>query len=77
MSFKPYTEEIKKKIGIGSSLGRIRIHYPGSGSASKLYGSKTLPLWIPFLTFFTLGMNSPADYSEITPSISIRKKVSK
>ena len=34
MSFKPYTEKIKKKkIGICSILGRIRIHYPGSGSA--------------------------------------------
>ena len=32
MSFKPYTEKIKKKkIGICSILGRI--HYPGSGSA--------------------------------------------
>jgi len=42
MSFKPYTEKVKKKkIGICSILGRIRIqnririHYPGSGSASK------------------------------------------
>ena len=40
MSFKPYTEKIKKKkIGICSILGRIRIqnririHHPGSGSA--------------------------------------------
>ena len=43
MSFKPYTEKIKKKIGICSNLGRIRIriqnrtrtqiHHPGSGSA--------------------------------------------
>ena len=44
MSFKPYTEKIKKKkIGIFSILGRIRIriqnrtririHHPGSGSA--------------------------------------------
>ena len=43
MSFKPYTEKIKKKkIGICSILGRIRIririqnwiriHHPGSGS---------------------------------------------
>ena len=57
MSFKPYTENIKKKkIGICSILGRIRIririqtrtriqiHHPGSGSgsASKWYGSETL-----------------------------------
>ena len=45
MSFKPYTEKIKKKkIGICSILGRIRIwiHHPGSGSASKRYGSETL-----------------------------------
>ena len=44
MSFKPYTEKMKKKkIGICSILGRIRIrmqnrtririHHPGSGSA--------------------------------------------
>ena len=42
MSFKPYTEKVKKKkIGICSILGRIRIriqnrtriHHPGSGSA--------------------------------------------
>ena len=34
MSVKPYTEKInKKKIGICSILGRIRIHHPGSGSA--------------------------------------------
>ena len=34
MSFKPYTEKSKKKkIGICSILGRIRIHHPGSGSA--------------------------------------------
>ena len=34
MSFKPYTEKIKKKkIEICSILGRIRIHHPGSGSA--------------------------------------------
>ena len=42
MSFKPNTEKIKKKkIGICSILGRIRIrtqnrtriHHPGSGSA--------------------------------------------
>ena len=42
MSFKPYTEKIKKKkIGICSIFGRIRIqtrtririHHPGSGSA--------------------------------------------
>ena len=42
MSYKPYTEKIKKnKIGICSILGRIRIqnraririHYPGSRSA--------------------------------------------
>ena len=36
MSFKPYTEIIKKKKnGICSILGRIRIriHHPGSGSA--------------------------------------------
>ena len=42
LSFKPYTEKIKKKkIGICSILGRIRIriqnrtriHHPGSGSA--------------------------------------------
>ena len=34
MSFEPYTEKIKKKkIGICSILGRIRIHHPGSGSA--------------------------------------------
>ena len=32
MSFKPYTEKIKKKIGICSILGRIQIHHPGSGS---------------------------------------------
>ena len=35
MSFKPYTEKMnKKKIGICSILGpiRIRIHHPGSGS---------------------------------------------
>jgi len=35
MSFKPYTEKIqKKKFGICSILGRIRIqiHYPGNGS---------------------------------------------
>jgi len=30
-----YKEKInKKKIGICSILGRIRIHHPGSGSAS-------------------------------------------
>jgi len=40
-SFKPYTENIKKKIGICSILGRIRIqnrariHHPGSGSGSE------------------------------------------
>ena len=35
MSFKPYTEKSKKKkIGICSILGRIRIHHPGSGSVS-------------------------------------------
>ena len=39
ISFKPYTEENKKKkIGICSILvpeqDRIRIHHPGSGSAS-------------------------------------------
>ena len=40
MRFKPYTEKIKKKkVGICSILGRIRIqnwtqiHHPGSGSA--------------------------------------------
>ena len=36
VSFKPYTEKIKKKkIGICSILGRIRIriHHPGSVSA--------------------------------------------
>ena len=41
MSFKPYTEKIKKKkIGICSILGRIqnriRIHYPGSGSDFRI-----------------------------------------
>ena len=51
MSFKPYTEKIKKKkIGICSSLGRIRIqnrtriHHPGSGSADPdLYQNDTDP----------------------------------
>ena len=33
MCFKPYTEKIKKKIGICSIWGRIRIHNPGSRSA--------------------------------------------
>ena len=33
MSFKLYTEKIKKKIGICSIWGRIRIHHPGSRSA--------------------------------------------
>ena len=43
MSFKPYTEKIKTKIGIQN---RIRIDFPGSrsgsGSASKWNGSETL-----------------------------------
>jgi len=43
MSFKPYTEKIKKKIGICSILGRIRIHYPGSGSADHPYQNDTDP----------------------------------
>ena len=34
MSFKPYTEKIrKKKIGTCSIFGQIRIHHPESGSA--------------------------------------------
>ena len=34
MSFKPYTEKMKKKkVGTCSISGRIRIHHPGSGSA--------------------------------------------
>ena len=39
MSFKPYTEKIKKKIGICSIICQIRIriqnptHHPGRGSA--------------------------------------------
>jgi len=52
MSFKPYTEKIKKKkIGICSILGRIRIriqnrtriHHPGSGSADHPYQNDTDP----------------------------------
>ena len=36
MRFKPFTEKNKKKkIGICSILGRIRIHHPGSGSADS------------------------------------------
>jgi len=34
MSFKPHTEKIKKKK-IGICIVLIRIHHPGSGSASK------------------------------------------
>ena len=39
MSFKPYKEKIKKKkIGICSILGRIRIriHHPGSGPRIRI-----------------------------------------
>ena len=34
MSFRPYTEKLRrKKFGICSIFGRIRIHHPGNGSA--------------------------------------------
>ena len=37
MSFKPYTEKIKKKkIGICSILGRIRIHHPGTDPQNRI-----------------------------------------
>ena len=45
MRFKPFTEKIRKKIEFCLIVGRIRIHYPGSGSADPDPHQETL-IWI-------------------------------